>query len=463
MSDKVYDAVIVGAGMSGLAAGVRLAQYERNVCILEKHSMIGGLNSFYRRGGRNYDVGLHAMTNYVPKGTKVGPLARIIRHLRMPWDEFGLTQQNGSSIAFPGVELNFTNDFELFESEIAKHFPTQIDGFRRMVAGLAGYDQLGDGTAGGSAREYVSQHISDPQLVDMIFCPLLYYGGAREQDMEFGQFCVMFRSIFLEGFARPFDGVRHILLKLLKRFRSLGGELRLKSGVSRLETRNGEVSSVVLESGEEIRARRFLSSAGWPETMKLCGAQPEVVDQCPAGKLAFIETISVLDTPPKKFGHDKTIIFFNDSERFDYRNPDALVDYRSGVVCSPNNFAYSKPLEENMMRITALANYDLWRKLSPEEYKREKLRWYEKTLESAARFVPEFRGHVIDVDMFTPLTIERFTGRVRGAIYGASDKKYDGTTPFKNLFVCGADQGMVGVVGALVSGVVIANRYALVD
>ena len=144
--------------------------------------------------------------------------------------------------------------------------------------------------------------------------------------------------------------------------------------------------------------------------MKLCGAQPEVVDQCPAGKLAFIETISVLDTPPKKFGHDKTIIFFNDSERFDYRNPDALVDYRSGVVCSPNNFAYSKPLEENMMRITALANYDLWRKLSPEEYKREKLRWYEKTLESAARFVPEFRGHVIDVDMFTPLTIERFTG-----------------------------------------------------
>jgi len=46
MSDKVYDAVIVGAGMSGLAAGVRLAQYERNVCILEKHSMIGGLNMF---------------------------------------------------------------------------------------------------------------------------------------------------------------------------------------------------------------------------------------------------------------------------------------------------------------------------------------------------------------------------------------------------------------------------------
>ncbi len=462
MSDKIYDAVVVGAGMSGLAAGIRMAQFDRNVCILEKHSTIGGLNSFYRRNGRNFDVGLHALTNYVPKGTKAGPLARIVRHLRMSWDEFGLTQQNGSSIAFPGVSLNFTNDFGVLEAEIAEKFPTQIDGFRRMVDGLVGYDQLGLGTAGGSAREYVSSHISDPALVDMIFCPLLYYGGAREQDMEFGQFCVMFRSIFLEGFARPFDGVRHILLKLLKKFRNLGGELRLRCGVEKIVSDGDSVDRIILDNGEEIRAKRYLSSAGWPETMKLCGL-PDAAARLPAGKLGFIETISVLDAPPKKFGHDKTIVFFNDSERFDYRNPNELVDLRSGVVCSPNNFAYTEPLEENMIRITALANYDLWRQLSPEEYRRQKLLWYERTLESAARFIPDFRRHVVDVDMFTPLTIQRYTGRERGAIYGAADKKYDGLTPFKNLFVCGADQGMVGVIGALVSGVAIANKYALAD
>lgn len=462
MSDKIYDTVVVGAGMSGLAAGIRMAQFDRNVCILERHGAIGGLNSFYRRNGRNFDVGLHALTNYAPKGTKVGPLARIVRHLRMSWDEFGLTQQNGSAIAFPGVSLNFTNDFSVLEAEIADKFPSQIDGFRRMVDGLVGYDQLGLGTAGGSAREYVSSFVSDPALVDMIFCPLLYYGGAREQDMEFGQFCVMFRSIFLEGFARPFDGVRHILLKLLKKFRNLGGELRLRCGVEKIVSDGDSVDRVILDNGEEIRAKRYLSSAGWPETMKLCGL-PDAAAQLPAGRLGFVETISVLDAPPKKFGHDKTIVFFNDSERFDYRNPNELVDLRSGVVCSPNNFAYTEPLEENMIRITALANYDLWRKLSPEEYRRQKLLWYERTLESAARFIPDFRRHVVDVDMFTPLTIQRYTGRERGAIYGASDKKYDGLTPFKNLFVCGADQGMVGVIGALVSGVSIANKYALAD
>ena len=132
-------------------------------------------------------------------------------------------------------------------------------------------------------------------------------------------------------------------------------------------------------------------------------------------------------------------------------------------MCVPGNFAYGKPFQDNMIRITALANYDLWRKLTPEEYRRQKLVQYEKTLESAARFVPDFRRHVIDVDMFTPLTIQRYTSRERGAIYGAADKRYDGLTPLRNLFICGADQGMVGIVGALVSGVVIANRYALSD
>ncbi len=84
----MYDTIIIGAGLSGLAAGIRLAYYEQRVCIVERHSTIGGLNSFYRLRGRNYDVGLHAVTNFAPPGTKKGPLARLLRQLRMKWDDF---------------------------------------------------------------------------------------------------------------------------------------------------------------------------------------------------------------------------------------------------------------------------------------------------------------------------------------------------------------------------------------
>src|SRR3990170_932905 len=113
----MYDTIIIGAGMSGLAAGIRSAYYDQRVCILERHSTIGGLNSFYRLGGRNYDVGLHAVTNFMPKGTKRGPLARLLKQLRLSWDDFSLVPQTESAVMFPDVTLRFNNDFTFFRSE----------------------------------------------------------------------------------------------------------------------------------------------------------------------------------------------------------------------------------------------------------------------------------------------------------------------------------------------------------
>ena len=456
----MYDAIIIGAGMSGLAAGIRLAHFDQKVCILERHSAIGGLNSYYRMAGRNYDVGLHAVTNYTPKGTRKGPLARLLRQLRLSWDELALSQQCGSAIAFPGVTLRFTNDYELFESQVAHLFPSQLDGLRRLVNQLIGYEQLGLTASETSAREVVGRYIDDPLLAEMIFCPLLYYGGARQRDMDFGQFSIMFRSIFLEGLARPANGVRLILKKLVGKFKGLGGELRLRSGVSRIASAGNEVSGVMLEDGTELEARRVLSSAGFRETMRLCDAKNEQ-PQPPAGQLSFIEAISILDTEPRSFGHDRTIVFFNDSPAFAYEKPEELVDVRSGVICSPNNFVYDEPLAEGVVRITALANYGRWAALDEPSYRLEKLRWYDSVVASAVRFMPDFRNSVIDTDMFTPTTIERFTGHENGAVYGVPTKRYDGTTHLDNLYVCGTDQGMVGIIGSIVSGITIANRYFL--
>lgn len=458
----MYDTIIIGAGMSGLAAGIRLALFNKRVCIVERHSMIGGLNSFYRLGERFFDVGLHAITNFVPKGTRRGPMARMLRQLRFSWDELGLVPQIGSCIAFPGVQLRFNNNVELLVSEIAKAFPRQKDNFQRLLGMVMDYDELGTGGGQHSARKAVAEVIDDPLLVEMLFCPLLFYGGAKEHDMDFGQFSIMFRSIFLEGLARPFAGVRLLLKTLVKKFKMLGGELRLRAGVARIKERDGAADGVVLEDGTELASRQVLSSAGWRETMRLCeSTAPEAREQILPGQLSFVESISVLDREPTALGHDRTIVFFNNGEKFDYRNPEGLVDLRSGVICSPNNFAYEESLSEGVMRITSLANYERWAAMAPEEYRDAKAQWYPRIVEAAVRHVPDFRGSIVESDMFTPTTIRRFTGHERGAVYGAAEKRYDGTTHLKNLFICGTDQGMVGIIGTLVSGITIANRYFL--
>jgi phytoene dehydrogenase-like protein len=486
----MYDAIIIGAGFSGLAAGVRLAHFGKNVCILERHYAIGGLNSYYRLGGRNYDVGLHAVTNYRPKGAHSGPLPRLLRQLRLSWDDFSLAEQFRSRIAFPGTALDFSNDPALLESQVAERFPRQIDGLRRLTAELLDYEALGTPAAQVSAREAVGRHITDPLLLEMLLCPILFYGGASPNDVDFGQFSVMFRSIFLEGLARPPAGIRGILKKLVLRFKNLGGELRLRAGVQRLTVGADEVR-VVLDDAHELSARQILSSAGWCETLRMCGAtaleaagrvaagfvgggQPAVragdgpaagelsgEANPPSGQLSFVESVSALDAQPREIGYQHTIVFFNDSPKFHWERPEAPVDLRSGVICSPNNFAYSEPAAgpaEGSIRLTALANFDHWNALPEADYAAAKQQWYERIVESAVRFVPDFRSHVVAVDLFTPKTIRRFTGHDNGAVYGAPKKLFDGTTSLKNVFLCGTDQGLVGIIGAMTSGILMANR-----
>lgn len=460
----MYDTIIIGAGLSGLAAGIRLAYYEQRVCILERHYTIGGLNSFYRLRGRDYDVGLHAVTNFASKGDKKGPLAKLLRQLRLSWDDFALAPQLGSTIVFPDVRLEFNNDIRLLESEIARGFPSQRDNFQRLLGQILDYDDLDQDVFELSARQILARTITDPLLVEMLLCPTMWYGSAREDDMDWGQFCILFRALYQEGMGRPHAGVRLILKNLVRKFRSLGGELKLRSGVASIQTEGTRAVGVVLDNGQVLEGVQILSSAGAVETQRLCNGGGGAVPGG-AGQLSFVESLSVLDRPPQSVGCDRTVVFFNDSASFHWRRPeDERCDVRTGVICSPNNFAYApgdRELDDNLIRITALADFDRWKSLPEDEYRLEKLRWYDRMVASAVRFVPDFRSRVIDADMFTPRTIRHFTGHENGAVYGAPHKRLDGRTNLDNLFLCGTDQGYCGIIGSIISGIAMANRHCL--
>jgi phytoene dehydrogenase-like protein len=456
-----YDAVIIGAGMSGLAAGIRLAYYQKSVCILERHTTIGGLNSFYRLRGRNYDVGLHAFTNYAKPGTKTGPLSKVLKQLRLRWEDLDLAPQTFSTVVFPGCSLRFANDIDDLTAQIGERFPAEVDGFRRLLTRVNEHEVTGLAMSGLSARAIVNEYLRDPLLIEMLLCPLLFYGSASSNDMDFNQFVIMFKSIFQEGFGRPFEGIRRLLKILVRRFKELGGELRLRAGVQSIIQRGNRAVAVVLDDGQTIETRDVVSSAGALETLHMCGLKGETPAGIRPGDITYAETIYSLDRPPAELGHPETIVFYNDCDRFTYEMPSAPLDLRSGIVCSPNNFVYGRALEENRIRITALANPAFWLGLSDQEYQQQKSIWADRLVEAALRFMPDFRKAIVDSDMFTPRTIKKFTGHLNGCVYGSADKVASGRTHLENVFLCGNDQGLLGIVGTLMSGISIANAYLL--
>jgi phytoene dehydrogenase-like protein len=460
-----YDALVIGAGMSGLAAAVRLAHFGRRTLLCERHHQIGGLNSWYRRGGMVLDSGLHAMTNFVPRGgPNAAPLLKLLRQLRLPYDALALREQTTSRIAFPGHELRFTNDFADFSAEVARAFPASHGRFLALDAMVRDYDALSLDAPFRSARRVVAEILADPLLAEMLFCPLMYYGSAVENDMDFAQFAIMYRSIFHEGFCRPADGMRPFLETLAGRAREAGCEIRTGCGVDRLRIEDGRVAAATLSDGTEVLAAKVFSSAGRLESLALCDPAPTIPHPAAPGRLGFVEIIARLPVPPAALGFGDCIRFFNDSPHFAYAAPQTALDLRSGVLCCPGNFR-TEPGDAPpppFLRITALASPRHWLSLNPEEYAAAKAQAARTLLRDAARRtgIPALADAEV-VDAFTPLTVRRFTGHLNGAIYGSPDKAKDGRTPVANLFLIGTDQGFLGITGAMLSGISIANLHGL--
>ncbi|HID22125.1 MAG TPA: NAD(P)/FAD-dependent oxidoreductase, partial [Planctomycetaceae bacterium] len=286
-------------------------------------------------------------------------------------------------------------------------------------------------------------------------------GSPTPDDIDFLDFVILFRSIFREGFGRPRAGIRPILNRLARQFRSFGGELKLNCGVRRITHDGRRVDGVTLDDGRHLQANTVLSSAGLVETLQLCQAPAEVRRQHQPGQLSFIEMICCLDCQPADLGIQRTIVFFNSSPRVPYHCPDEPVELGCGVICCPNNFQYDQPLDDGRVRVTVLANPRFWLEVPDESYTAEKQKWESRIVDAACRIVPDFRSRIVDTDMFTPRTVRRFTGHVNGAVYGAPVKVRDGRTHLEGLYLCGTDQGYLGIVGSMLSGITVANLYLL--
>lgn len=451
--------------MSGLAAGIRLAMFDKKVVILEKHSIPGGLNSYYQRrnfdkgGIRQFDVGLHALTNFIKKGEKGKPFSKLLKQLRIPYDDFKLCPQTHSKISFPGVELKFSNDFELLQNEVHEKFPSQVDSFNKLVEKVQGFNELDLSLGYQSSREVLKQIIKDDLLIEMLICPLLIYGSAWEDDMDFAQFVIMFKSLYFEGFSRPEGGVRTIISLLMKKLEEVGGEIRFKAAVNEIISKDGKAVGVNV-GGEEIFAPVILSSIGYPETVRITPAL-ENKSNPRVGAMTFLESIFVFDKKIPLQQNDSTIVFYNNAKNYAYRPATNYYDPTSAVVCFPDNYEPSKTEGEGTVRITYMANYHQWRELDRAAYEDKKEEVATQALGLVKTLAPQFDGKLLFRDVFSPMTIERYTWHLNGTVYGSIDKTRDGSTPLPGLFIIGTDQGFLGIVGSILSGISLANLHGL--
>ena len=264
--------------------------------------------------GANYDVGLHAVTNFTPKGTAQRPAGPAAAATAVRWDELGLAPAGrlGDRLSRRAAAISATTS-TCFESEVAPAFPAAD---RQLpTAGRPSWSTTtssDEPARGRSAREVVGRyHRRSAAGRDALLPAAVLRRRPTSTTWTSASSAIMFRSD-LPGRVSPGPsaGVRLILKKLVRKFKQLGGELRLRAGVRADRRRE--------RPRRPGRARRRHRAGGPPRPLvgRLAGDDAAVRRRRPAGDRAgrascrSSRSISVLDTQPARAGprpHDRLL------------------------------------------------------------------------------------------------------------------------------------------------------------
>ncbi len=277
-SHTVGQAVVIGSGLGGLAAAVRLRAAEWRVTVLEALDQPGGRARVFHRDGFTFDAGPTVIT--APH--LIAELFELVG--RDPRDYFSLVPVDPFyRIHFDdGSTFDYTGNEERLLAQIARFEPRDVDGYRRL-ARLAerifetGFTQLADKPfhrlsdmlrvlpamlrlqSWRSVHGLVARHIRDPRLRQALtFEPLLVGGD------PFRSPAIYLLIHWLErkwGVHFALGGTTSIVHALVRLLEELGVDIRLGTPVEEIVVERGRAVAVRTSCGERVPAALVVSNA----------------------------------------------------------------------------------------------------------------------------------------------------------------------------------------------------------
>lgn len=122
------DCAVIGGGIGGLAASIRLAAQGRKTILLEKNDHLGGKCDRQQRDGFHFDLGPSILT--LP--FLLDDLFEAVGRKRADYLEIEPVEPGCSYFFADGSRFDAPGTMDDFEAAIAESFPREIDGFRRF-------------------------------------------------------------------------------------------------------------------------------------------------------------------------------------------------------------------------------------------------------------------------------------------------------------------------------------------
>lgn len=118
----MWDAIVVGSGIGGLAAAAALAKRNRRVLVLEQHSVAGGLTQTFQRQGWSFAPGVHYVPGVGPQPGPEGQFGRLLAWLTDGTLQFEPCVDPYDIIRLPGFEFGIAHPESNYRDALLQRF-----------------------------------------------------------------------------------------------------------------------------------------------------------------------------------------------------------------------------------------------------------------------------------------------------------------------------------------------------
>lgn len=408
----MYDAVIIGAGISGLVCGCYLVKVGMKVLIAEQHSKPGGYCTSFIRQGFIFDAAAHSFGGY-----KHGVLGKVFDELEIDKKVNFLRFDPLNVVITPDYKLSFWTDLDRTIKEFQNTFPEESDNIKNFFYFLNKPDPNSFFRLNTlSFKDLLDQYFNDGKLKAIISFPVYGNGGLSPSLMSAFLAKKIYEEFIFDGGYYPEGGMQALSSALVQRFRELGGELRLSSFIKKIKVKNGEVNGVITEKGDLIRSNYVISNCDLRQTFfKLLGKNLIPQD--------FLNRINNMVPSLSAF-----ILYLGVNEDFrnlpepgvniwilsDYDLDSLYVSAKKGTF---NNIGgYLIHVSADKKTIIAFMNLSFKNKTYWSNSKEQLLESFIKRIEMDA--IPELSKQILYKEAATPQTLNRFTLNHKGAAFG---------------------------------------------
>jgi phytoene dehydrogenase-like protein len=521
-----YDAIIVGGGHNGLITAAYLAKAGRKVLVLEKRERVGGAAvSEQIFPGFTYSVFSYVVSLLRPE---------IIRDLELPRHGLQILPLESTITPLDNDDyFGLWGDRDRNHRELSRHSPLDVeamDEFGRLMHHMAmavrpilsmmppdpmslspgelrGLLKFGSHFRSLGAKHFNALHklmtMSSADFLDEWFeCEPLKatksasgiigtFLGPRSPGTAYvllhhymGEIDGAFRAW---GFAK--GGTGSVSESIASSARSLGAEIRTSAGVARVLVNNGSAAGVVLENGDEIRAKTVVSSLDPRRTFLQMLEAKDLPDELIDGIRRFkfrgssgkvnlaLSELPKFTCMPNTVEHLRGAVSISPSIEYLERAYDdakygefSRHPYMDIVMPSMMDPGMAPPGKHVMSIFVQYAPYNVnggWT-----DQKREA--FGDTVVDTLSKYAPNLKSSILHRQVITPSDIERITGLSEGNIFAGELSlsqlfflrpahpwaRY--TTPVSGYYQCGSGThpggGIMGASGRLAALRILADK-----